>query len=593
MYALPCLKRLPSGSRNNDVFGHLYEDTRAAMKVRISGGSVQRLNLQTQWADRNPATASTPANRTLGTNAPQVRAEPVSPAISTENLRQVPAATDALTLAPQFLKVKRILDEMAQGSMKWNAGTRFTAPTKQLRQLKEMLGRETETAADQRSLRAYILTRLVQAIDALPRESAFIYEHKQMVVRLYQRVLHHENLRQHDHLFRLKTYRQLRVVERLDSLAATPADFRQDLLISDASIATILTSLLKSEKLSEFRGAWIDMAEHQLERLRQTVPAYAALLSALYEVRSSAWLRPERENYQRLLDSHTDWLRTQRSPVAQTLRSGSDTRPNPSPRLYQHINDLRHHIDTYMMHGNVSEILAISPDFMASLGEILNDLVVVNPSAYANLLKRIVRLTRTRLNAWEPERQQAFLNTVFSSINWHRDPQLFNDDGERMQFNMAVNDQLRKLMRRVMSEVNVPQEQENARRLQRQSLLAQLREKFSDLRTANLEAHAQLLALFMQGWDNWPDWSDDARNTLANMVLEELRWIDVNRRGYAEANPGLDFAHFTEMAAERPTSLAGQGPIAQVVVPPDYLAASGEVRPPEYEPENARARTNA
>jgi hypothetical protein len=385
----------------------------AAAFQQPSGSSVQRLNLQTQWADRVPATAPTPANRTLETNAPQVRAEPASPAISTENLRQVPAATHALTPAPQFQEVERILIEMAKGNMKWSAGTRFTAPTKQLRQLKKMLGRETETTAELRPLRAYILTRLVQAIDALPTESAFIYEHKQMVVRLYQRVLHHENLRQHDHLFRLKTYRQLRVVERLDRLAATPADFRQDLLISDASIATILNSLLK-----------------------------------------------------------------------------------------------------------------------------------------------------------------------------------FNDDGERMQFNMAINEQLRKLMRRVMSEVNVPLEQENARRLQRQSLLAQSRGKFSGLRTANLEAHAQLLALFMQGWDNWPDWSDDARNILADMVSEELRWMDENRRGYAEADPSLDFARFTEMAAEGPTSLAGQGPIAQIVVPPEYCVASSEVRLHASEPENARARTD-
>jgi len=584
----------PSGSRNDAALEHLYAQTRAALRAPMpmpTGGTQQR-HLYAQIADMNAASAVPAGNRIQETDVPQVQSRPTLPATGTENIRQVPAATDPLIREQRFPEVDRILEEMRQGSMKWNSGTRFTAPTRQLRQLKEMLGRETETTAEQRRLREYILTRLVQAIDALPAEAAFTHEHRQMVVRLYQRVLHHENLPQHDQLFRLKTYRQLRVVERLDRLAETPADFKQDLLVSDASIGTILTGLLRSEKLSEFRGAWIDMAGHQLERLRRNVPAYAALLNTLYEVRSTAWLRREQEKCQRLLGSHSEWLRAQRSPLAQTLRPGTDTATNHSPHLYQHINNLVEYIETYMRNGNVPDILAISPDFTASLGEVLNDLLVANPTAYANLVGRVVNLTYARLNAWMPEHQQAFLDAVFSSINWHRDAQLFNDDGERMQFNSAINNHLRKLMRRVMSEVEVPPEQEDARQRQRQSLLAQLREKFGALRTANLEAHAQLLASLMRGWGNWPNWNADARDTLTNMVSEELLWIDENRRGNAEANPGLDFAHFSELAAEYTLSLAGQGPIAQIITPPDYVAAASEVRPLDYEAVDARVRAD-
>jgi hypothetical protein len=570
------VRQRPSGSADNAPLEDLYEQARAAVRQSMPRGELQKWNLQNQWTNAHAALSrESLGNRTEETDAPQVHPDLPLPPVDRENSPRVAAETDALTPAQRFPEVDRILEEMAQGSTKWNSGTRFTAPTKQLRQLKEMLGRGTEgrgaEISERRLLRQYILTRMVRAIDDLPAESAFTYEHRQMVVRLYQRILHHENLPKHDYFSRLKTYRQLRVVEQLDRLAPTPADFQQHLLISDASLVPILTGLLNSTKLHEFRETWIDIAGHQLQRLRQNLSTYTEVLDALSSIQSTAWLPQDIGKYRLLIILEAAWLQTQR-------RSDTDIGRSEFVNIIDAWLDP--YINTYMRNSGLPNIQRTSSDFIESLERTLGELFTVNPWVYLNLLEKIVKIIYERLNQWRPENQDALLNMIFSSMNWHRESQVLNDNAERSQFNDRVNLQLRQFLRRVMSERHVPAGQEAGRNRQRQDILRQLREKLVDLKTSNPEAHAQLLNSFMSGWDNWNYWPADARTALTTMVSNELRWVVSHRSEPTHGYPAFDFLHASEMATENISSLIDQdSSIRQIILSPDYVEGP---MPPEY-----------
>lgn len=570
----------PPDSAGNPSLEQLYTRIRAAVREGRSNGATQRLLLQRTWDNTQEVATDSRRTGVQETTGPQIQAEEPQAPIEADISPHSPVVADALMPSQQFLAVDRILEEMAQGGTKWNSGTRFTAPTKQLRQLKEMLGRETESLREGRPLRDYILTKLVQTIGGLPSDATFTHEHREMVVRLYQRALHHESLPKHDYFSHFKRYRQLRIVDQLNRLAPTPADFQQHLVISDNSLPTILLALLESEKMGEFRETWHDITGYQLQRLHRNIPVYMELMDRLININSGRWTNREKVRHMRVLEPEIAWLQTQRILGTEARQSEFNSKVDDLVCSY---------LNQQMLHTYISPIRSLCGAFIESLGRVLDELFLSSPWAYSNLLGNVVNAIRSDLNRWEPDNPQALFNMLISSLSWHQQSHLLEGNMERIQFNDSITTHLKRLMQHVMSETGIPPELEDAQQQQMQFFLAQLQAKFIELRTANLEAHAELLASFMRGWNNWPDWNDDARNTLIDMVLEELRWIDENRRGYVEANPGLDFAHFSRLAVEYTTSLAGQDRIAQIILPPDYVTASSNVGPRRDEADNARA----
>lgn len=217
------------------------------------------------------------------------------------------------------------------------------------------------------------------------------------------------------------------MVEQLDRLAPTPADFQQHLLISDASLGAILTGLLSSRKLGEFCDTWFDMTEHQLQRLRRNASVYTKLWNTLYDLPTATdWLPQVRMKYRRLFDREMAGLQAQRRSGTQGRRSELDDRIDIL---------LEQHVNRYMVNDGAEDFSATRVHFIELLGRTLNEIFAAKPHAYSDCFGTIIKITHSNLHRWRPADQQTLFDMILSSLNWHREPSLFSNNAERLGLN--------------------------------------------------------------------------------------------------------------------------------------------------------------